>query len=111
MFQRIKKGGTFGGEKIWFMKLPETEESESTAEDADIQPIQHLQSNTSGKTSYSNDLAEDVENKNNQHLQQIEATSSDGLVPNVRMKAICKCGADGFADEECQACGETIIPF
>lgn len=107
----IKKGGTFGGEKGWFMKLPETEESESTTEDADIQPIQHLQSNASDKTSYSNDLAEDVENKNNQHLQQNQATSSNGLVPNVRMKAICRCGADGFAAENCQACGEVLIPF
>jgi len=93
------------------MKLPDTEESESSAEDVDVQPIQHLQPNASDKTSYGNDLAEDVGNNENQHLQQVQATSSNGLVPNVRMKAICRCGADGFAAEKCQVCGETIIPF
>ncbi len=107
----IKKGGTFGGEKGWFMRLPDTEESESDAEAADIQPLRHLQSNTSDKTSYGNGLAEDVENKNNQPLQQVQATSSNDLVPNVRMKAICGCGVDGFVGESCQACGEVIIPF
>ncbi len=106
-----KKGGTFGGEKGLFMKLPEAEESESVAEDADFQSVRHLQSNASDKTSYSNGLAEDVENKKNQHHQQFQATSSDGLVPNVRIKATCRCGADGFASESCQACGEMIIPF
>lgn len=106
-----KKGGTFGGEKGWFMKLPETEEPASVAEDAGIQSVQHLQSNASDKTSYSSNLAEDVENDKNQHLQQIQPTSSNGLVPNVRMKVICGCGADGYASENCQACGEMIIPF
>lgn len=107
----IKKGGTFGGEKGWFMKLPETEESESTTEDADSQPLRHLQPKVSDKTSYGNDLAEFVEKVFNQPIQQVPATSSNGLVPDVRMKADCKCGAVGFAAENCQACGETIIPF
>ena len=109
--QSLKRGGTFGGEKGWFMKLPETEGSESTAEDADIQPIQHLQAKAGSKTSYGNSLAEDVENVFNQQIQQTPTTSSNGLVPNVRMKAVCKCGADGFVQENCRACGEMLIPF
>ncbi len=106
-----KKGGTFGGEKSWFMKLPETEESESVAEDADIQPLRHLQPSQSDKTTCNNSLAEDVENEKNQHLQLNQETSSDSLVPKVQMKSICKCGTDGFAGERCQSCGEVIIPF
>ncbi len=93
------------------MKLPETEESEPSAEDADIQPIQHLQPKASDKTSYNNDLAEDVENEKNQHLQLNQATSSNELVPNIRMPSFCKCGANGFVGEVCQSCGEVIIPF
>lgn len=107
----FKKGGTFGGDKCWLMKLPENEEPESTTEDVGIRPLQHLQSNTSDKTNYSNELAEDVENTNNQRLQQVQAKSSNSLVPNVRMKTVCKCGADGLVDEDCEKCGEVIIPF
>lgn len=56
-----KKGGNFGGEKGWFIRLPETEVDDSDVEDADSSDVRHLQANESSKTSYSNDLAEDIE--------------------------------------------------
>ncbi|MBA3632037.1 MAG: AAA family ATPase [Acidobacteria bacterium] len=109
--ESFKKGGNFGGEKVWFMRLPGVENGDSNTEDADSSASRHLQSTKSNNTSYSNSLAEDVENVFNQPLQQIKSTSSNGLVPNIRMKAICKCGANGFAGETCVKCGEMLIPF
>lgn len=109
--ESFKKGGNFGGEKVWFMRLPSGENGDSNTEDADSSNSRHLQSNQSNNTSYNNSLAEFVENVFNQPIQQNQTTSSNGLVPNIRMKAICKCGADGFAGETCVKCGETLIPF
>ena len=42
---------------------------------------------------------------------EMETIKAFECPPNVRMKAICKCGADGFVEENCRACGEVIIPF
>lgn len=109
--ESVKKGGTFGGEKGWYMRLSGIEDDDSNAEDADSSEIRHLQPNQSDKTSYGNDLAEFVENVFNQHLQQVPATSSNGLVPHIRMEAVCKCGADGFVGETCIKCGILLISF
>lgn len=109
--ESIKKGGTFGGEKGWYIRLPGTEEDESDTEDADSSEIRYLQANQSDKTSYGNDLAEFVENVFSQHLQQVPATSSGGLVPHIRMPDVCKCGANGFIGEICERCGVMLISF
>lgn len=106
-----KKGGNFGGEKGWFIRLPETEVADSDIEDADSSDIRHLQANESSKTSYGNNLAEDVEKIFNQPIQQVETTSSNGVVPKVLMNAVCECGAVGIMSQECAKCGELIIPF
>lgn len=107
----VKKGGNYGGEQGWFMKLPDIEENESCSEDADIESNQHLQPNASDKTSYRNNLTEDVEVKENQPVQPKQTTSSNGYVPNVRMPIVCKCGVNGFVAENCPGCGEQIVPF
>jgi hypothetical protein len=109
--ESFKKGGNFGGKQGWFMRLPGAAKNDSRTEDADSSTSRHLQSNQSNNTSYSNGLAEDVEIRKNQHLQQVQTTSSNGHVPNIRMKAVCKCGADGFVAETCRKCGVTLIPF
>lgn len=109
--ESFKKGGNFGGEKGWYLRLPGTEDVVSQPEDADISDVRHLQPNQSDKTSYGNGLAEEVETRRNGHLQQIQTTSSNGSVPICRMKAVCKCGADGFVGEDCPNCKEPIIPF
>lgn len=107
----VKKGGNFGGEKGWFMRLPISEDGDCEAEDADTQTIRHLQANHSDKISYDNKIAEDVEIKNNQHHQQVQTTSSNGLVPNIQMKAVCKCGSTGIVGEVCNNCRKMLIPF
>ena len=107
----FKKGGTFGGEKGWVMRLPAPEESYVAAEGADRTAFRPLQSNHSDKTSYSNDLAESVEHGNNQPLQQFKTTSSNGLVPNIQMEDVCQCGATGIVGEFCGRCGSQLIPF
>lgn len=107
----FKKGGNFGGEKGWFMCLPGDENKGITSEEADSTDIRLLQSKDGNKTSYGNNLAEEVESKKNQPLQPAEPTSSIGSVPSVQMVALCKCGADGFVGEICQSCGEVVIPF
>ncbi|MDQ3132855.1 MAG: AAA family ATPase [Acidobacteriota bacterium] len=107
----FKKGGNYGGDKCWFMQLSETEEVVSGTEEVDLSNIRPLQPNESGKTSYSNDLTEEVENKNNHLLQQAVATTSNDLVPSIQMPAECKCGAGGFVGEDCLNCGEMIIPY
>ncbi len=109
--ESFKKGGHFGGEKGWFMRLPSSENDDSDVEDADSSDSRHLQSKRSDKTSYVNELTEDDEKSFNPHLQQNQTTSSNNLVPNVQMKGVCKCGADGFVGEFCKKCGETVIPF
>lgn len=116
--ESVKKGGNFGGEKGWYMRLSgiedaesDTEDDDSDAEDADSSEIRHLQPSQSDKTSYINGLTEFVENVFNQHPQKVPATSSNGLVPHIRMEAVCKCGADGFVGETCQKCKEIIISF
>lgn len=109
--ESFKKGGNFGGERVWFMRLPSLENADADTEDVDSSDPRLLQSNQSNNPTYSNSLAEEVENVFNQHLQPAQTTSSNGLVPNIRMKADCKCGADGFVGETCGKCGETLIPF
>ena len=109
--ESFKKGGNFGGEKGWFMRLPTTEVVDLTTEEDDSATFRHLQSTQSGKTVYANKLAEDVENIFNQRLQPIHTTSSTGLVPIIQMRAVCNCGANGFAGEKCLGCDEILIPF
>lgn len=109
-----KKGGNFGGDNAWYLRLPNTEIEKNATEDADTEGVQHLQSNQSDKTIYSNDLAEDVEPPKNRHLQPPPATSStssNGAVPIWKPKEVCKCGTEGMLGEKCQNCGEPIIPF
>jgi hypothetical protein len=109
--ESFKKGGNFGGEKSWYLRLPNTELVESVPKDVDTSAIQHLQSNQRDKTSYGNNLAENVETGKNGHFQRFQAVSSSGLVPVWRVKAVCKCGAGGFVGEDCPNCNEPIIPF
>lgn len=109
--ESFKKGGNFGGETGWYLRLQNTEDVENKAEDVDFSEFRHLQSNQSDKTSYGNGLAEDVEMNGNQHLQQTKPTSSNGLVPDLRTKAVCKCGTVGFVADDCSKCGEVLIPF
>lgn len=52
--ESFKKGGTYGGEKGWYMRLPKSEEDDSYNS-------RQLQSNQTHKTAYINDLAEEVE--------------------------------------------------
>ncbi len=107
----IKKGGNFGGEQGWFMRLPITENDDSQTEEAESSDSRHLQSNQSSNTSYNNGLAEDVEKNTNSHLQPVPPTSSNDLVPCIRMPTLCKCGADGFVGEICAGCETIVIPF
>lgn len=107
----FKKGGTFGGEKGWYIRLPKNEDNNSKTEDADSSENRHLQSNQSDKTSYSNGLAEFVENTFNKQVQPNKSTSSNESVPQWQMKVNCKCGESGYVGQECQKCGEVIIPF
>lgn len=109
--ESFKQGGNFGGDKAWHQRLPKTEGVEKTIEDADISDIRHLQSNQNNKTSYVNNLTEDVEQPKNQHLQQTRATYSSSLVPQWQPKVDCKCGTEGFLGNACQKCGEIIITF
>ena len=109
--ESFKKGGNYGGEKGWFMRLPKSADNNSETEDDDHQKFRHLQPNHRDKTSYGNKLAEDVEFTENQRLQQVQTTSSNGLVPNTQMKAVCKCGAEGIIGELCDKCGKLLIPF
>lgn len=109
-----KKGGNFGGEKSWYVRLPNAEDVEQAAEDVDISDFRHLQSNQSDKTSYGNALAEDVETNGNQHLQQEDSTSSNGFVPNmpnIRRRVVCECGMVGRVAEDCPNCGEALVSF
>ncbi|MGI8493819.1 MAG: AAA family ATPase [Pyrinomonadaceae bacterium] len=107
----LKKGGTYGGEKGWFICLPGDENKTNNSEEADLTETRLLQSKGGNKTSYGNSLTEEVESKNNQPLQPTEPTSSAGSVPSVQMPEVCKCGADAFVGEVCQSCGEVVIPF
>jgi 5S rRNA maturation endonuclease (ribonuclease M5) len=107
----FKKGGTFGGEKGWYIRLPKNEDNNSKTEDADSSENRHLQSNQSDKTSYSSGLAEFVENTFNKQVQPNKSTSSNESVPQWQMKVNCKCGESGYVGQECQKCGEVIIPF
>lgn len=109
--ESFKKGGHFGGENSWYLRLPNAERIESNAKDADISKIRHLQATQISKTSYSNGLAEDVESGKNKHLQKDQGSSSTGTVPKVRMGGRCSCGSDGFVGELCPNCGEILIPF
>jgi hypothetical protein len=61
----FKKGGYFGGEKAWFLKLKEVEKP---TEDTVISNTQHLQQNDSNKAGYINGLAEGADTLHNQHL-------------------------------------------
>jgi putative DNA primase/helicase len=107
----FKKGGNFGGEKGWFMRLPITKEDIFDAEDTALKQIQHLQTNQSNKTSYDSYLAEDVEPAKNQHLQKVQTIYSSDLILMSKPKEKCKCGQIGVLGENCQNCNETIIPF
>lgn len=109
--ESFKKGGNFGGETGWYLRLPNAEGVENKAEEVDFPEFRHLQSNQSDKTSYGNNLAEDVEIKENRQIQQVQTTSSNGLLTNRQMKTVCECGADGFVGEDCHNCGEVLIPF
>lgn len=116
--ESIKKGGNFGGENEWYMRLPPTEDNggkakddETGVEESDFSEIRHLQSNRSNNTSYDNRLAEDVENPTNRLLQPPKTTNSNGTAPKVQMKAVCKCGAQGYVGDDCDNCGEVLIPF
>ena len=107
-----KKGGNYGGaEKGWFVRLPDAEEGGVKNEDADSADLRHLQATPSDNTSYSNRLAEDVEQQTNQRLHPEEPTTSDRFMPIIRMPTVCKCGTNGFVGEDCQNCRQTIIPF
>lgn len=109
--ESFKKGGNFGGEKGWYMRLPDAEKVDQDAEDVDSLNFGYLQSNITNKTAYTNRLSEDVEKALTPRLQSALSASSAVLVPQIRMKAVCKCGAGGFLGEPCEKCGEVIIPF
>lgn len=55
--ESFKKGGNFGGENSWFLRLPYVECVELSTEDVDIVRIRQLQSSQSDKTSYGKELA------------------------------------------------------
>jgi hypothetical protein len=56
----VKRGGTFGGDNSWFWELPTTEDAQENAEGAQINNVEHLQSNKTSKGNYINNLAEDA---------------------------------------------------
>lgn len=104
-----KKGGNFGGDNRWMLKLPETAQNpkgvDLVLEDVGRTEIRHLQQSASIKTSYSNGLAEDAELETSQHLQVGASKSS------IKNEAYCDCGSLGIASKKCADCGEIIISF
>jgi hypothetical protein len=109
--EAFKNGGTYGGDKRWFVRLPGVEAVERELEEGDSSEPQPLQANREDKTVYRNNLVEEVENRRNQPVQHVQTTSSRGGVPEVKMAAVCSCGTNGFVGEKCLNCQKIIIPF
>jgi hypothetical protein len=63
----FKKGGNFGGDTGWYMRL---EDAENATEESDSNQKRILQETDSNNTSYNNDLAEEIDSEENQLLQR-----------------------------------------
>ncbi len=75
-----KEGGYFGGgAQRWMWELPSAEDVAEGAEDVSTEGNQHLQANRASKATYSNGLAEDVDEVVTNIFSDREATSSDAL--------------------------------
>lgn len=69
----FKKGGNFGGDKGWYLRL---ENGDGGPEDADSSDTRNLQQNDSNKTSYHSGLTEECDARENRHLQLVASKSS-----------------------------------
>jgi hypothetical protein len=100
--ESFKKGGTFGGDKKWYLRLP------GPAEIVYIQDTRHLQQNGSDKTIYDNGLTEDGEIAVSRPDQQSSPTSSAPSDAMQRQKVTCACGEPGYIGYGCRNCGEEV---
>ncbi len=66
-----KRGGHFGtNEQCWVWILPGAEDAQESAKGAQEKEIEHLQTNSTNKNSYSSNLAEDAQLSDFEHLQK-----------------------------------------
>ncbi len=70
----FKKGGNFGGEKGWYFRVENLEDS---AEESDLNQKRILQETDSNNTSYRNNLTEEIDSRENRFLQSPATNSSD----------------------------------
>lgn len=96
----IKRGGNFGGDKVWYLRA---EGFETTTEEAAKQQSRHLQSNGSNKASYGNGLAEGVGIMLREPVQQ---PLPPELIENRRLTMTCTCGELGYSGQSCRDCGD-----
>ncbi len=96
----FKKGGTFGGDTKWYMRLP------GAADVVDIREFQHLQENHGNKASLDKGLTEDVDSAADEQVQHLNSTSSE--MSAIKIEAPCDCGEIGIVGHWCRNCGESV---
>jgi len=95
------KGGTYGGDPRWYLRLP------GPAEVVDINAVRQLQQEMPSNSPKIEDAAEVVETLEERRLQH-ECVDNINRSEGKRPMAACECGKLWYAGHDCQNCGEPV---